>query len=90
MSITFQLEDGLERQLRRDLGDLETAARTALLVEAYRQGKLSVGRLAETLGMGALEAEAWLADRGVHLNYEFEDYARDRETLRAVRAQSTP
>lgn len=85
MSITFHLEDDLEQQLRRDLGDLGQAAREALLIEAYRQGKLSIGRLARTLGMGVLEADEWLARRGVSLNYDFDDFQADQATLRSLR-----
>jgi hypothetical protein len=40
MAITFELEHDVEQQLRRDLGDLSRAAREALLIEAYRMGKL--------------------------------------------------
>jgi hypothetical protein len=47
MAIPFQLDDELERQLRRDLGDLHEAARVALLIKACRLGKISIGRLAE-------------------------------------------
>jgi predicted HTH domain antitoxin len=85
MTITFQLEDDLERQLRRDLGDLSQAARDALLIEAYRMGKLSIGRLARTLGMAVVQADQWLADRGVPLNYTFEDFKADQNTLRELR-----
>ena len=89
MTITFQLEDDLERQLRRDLGDLSQAARDALLVEAYRMGKLSIGRLARTLGVGVVDADRWLAQRGVPLNYTFEDFTADQNTLRELRGPTS-
>ena len=84
MTVTFQLEDDLEKQLRQDLGDLSQAARDALLIEAYRMGKLSVGRLARSLGIGVLEADQWLAERGVPLNYSFEDFQADQQTLQGA------
>lgn len=87
MSITFQLEHDLEQQLRRDLGDLGEAAREALLIEAYRRGKLSIGRLARTLGIGVLQADEWLAQRGVPLNYGFEDFEADQRALRGLRGR---
>ena len=89
MTITFQLEDDLERQLRRDLGDLGQAARDALLIEAYRMGKLSIGRLARTLGIGVIDADQWLARHGVPLNYTFEDFKADQNTLRELRGPSS-
>lgn len=87
MTVTFQLEDDLEKQLRRDLGDLSQAARDALLIEAYRMGKLSIGRLARTLGFGVIEADQWLAKHGVSLNYSFEDFKADERTLQEFRAR---
>lgn len=88
MAVSFQLEDDLEQQLRRDLGDLGPVARDALLIEAYRLGKLSIGRLARTLGLGVLEADAWLAQRGVPLNYTFEDFRADQQTLNELRSRA--
>ena len=88
MTVTFQLEDDLEKQLRQDLGDLSQAARDALLIEAYRMGKLSIGRLARTLGVGVLEADERLAQRGVSLNYSFEDFKADERTLQELRGRS--
>ena len=88
MTVTFQLEDDLEKQLHHDLGDLSQVARDALLVEAYRMGKLSIGRLARTLGIGVLEADQWLAQRGVSLNYSFEDFKADERTLQELRGRS--
>jgi predicted HTH domain antitoxin len=90
MSITFQLEDDLERQLRHDLGDLGQAAREALLIEAYRRGKLSIGRLAQSLGLGVIQADRWLAARGVALNYGPDDLRADQSTLRELLGPSTP
>ena len=61
MTVSFQLGDDLEKQLRHDLGDLSQVARDALLIEAYRMGKLSIGRLARRLGIGVVETDQWLA-----------------------------
>ena len=88
MTVTFQLEDDLEKQLSQNLGDLSQAARDALLIEAYRMGKLSIGRLARTLAVGVLEADEWLAQRGVSLNYSFEDFKADAQTLQDLRGRS--
>lgn len=88
MTISFQLEGDLEAQLRRDLGDLSRAARDALLIEAYRQGKLSIGRPARTLGMGVIATDQWLAERGVPLNYTLEEFQEDVRTLHALRGET--
>jgi len=89
MTVTFELEDALEQQLRRDLGDLPQAAKEALLIEAYRLGKLSIGRLARTLGLGVAEADQWLGQRGIPINYSFDDFRADQQTLRELRSQTS-
>ena len=51
MSIHIELPKPIEDKLRADLGDLATAGKEAMLVELYRQGKVSYGELAESLGL---------------------------------------
>jgi len=81
MSINIEIPKKSEEALRAEWGDLEQAAKEALLIESYRAGKVSVGFLAETLGMGVIEADQWLAKRGVPLNYSVDDLDADRKTL---------
>lgn len=85
MTISFHLEDELQKQLTRDMGDLNTAAREALLIQAYRMGTLSIGRLASVLGVAVVDADAWLAERGVSTNYSAADFDTDLQTLRGLR-----
>ena len=54
-TVSFQLPDDVEQQLRRELGDLDAVAKEAALVELYRQGQLSHGKLAEGLGISRYE-----------------------------------
>ena len=81
MSINIEIPKKSEEALRAEWGDLEQAAKEALLIESSRAGKVSVGFLAETLGMGVIEADQWLAKRGVPLNYSVDDLDADRKTL---------
>ena len=81
MSVTFEISKTTEAALRAEWGDLEQAAKESLLIESYRQGKISVGFLAEALGVGVLEADRWLAKRGVSLNYSREDWRREGEVI---------
>ena len=81
MTVSFDIPKATEEALRAEWGDLERAAREALLVESYRAGKISIGLLAETLGVGVVEADRWLAERGVSLNYSFQDLVADRKSL---------
>jgi predicted HTH domain antitoxin len=80
IDIPKQAEDAL----RSEWGDLEQAAKEALLIESYRAGKITVGFLAEQLGVSRWEAESWLGSRGVHWNYSLEDLEADRKTLAAL------
>lgn len=64
-TVSFQLPDNVEQQLRRELGDLDAAAKEAALVELYRQGQLSHGKLAESLGISRYETDAVLKRHNV-------------------------
>ncbi len=82
MQITFDIPEDIADRLRAEAGgSLEQSARESLLIEAYRRGFVSVGRLAEMLGMGVIEADRWLAERQVPINYTREDLEADRQTL---------
>ena len=41
-------------------------------LEAYRGGFISLGKLAETLGVSPLKARAWLAERGIAQTTHFD------------------
>jgi predicted HTH domain antitoxin len=81
VSVTFNLPSEVEHQLQDIFGDLGQAAKSALLIDAYRRGRISIGRLAETLGMGVIEAQQWLADQGVPQNYGLEEFRADCRTI---------
>jgi len=86
MAITLELPPEVEETFRQALGpNVERAALEALIVEGYRTAKLSTGDIADILGFETrLEAEQWLASRGMHLNYSLEDLEDDRATLERV------
>ena len=67
MAITFELP-GLEDALRDGYGDLDAAAKEALLVDAYRRGRLTRPALGRALDLGRLETLDLLAARGVPLD----------------------
>ena len=65
VTVSFQLPESVEEQLRSQLGDVSAATKEAALVELYRQGKLSHGEFAESLGISRYEADAVLKRHGV-------------------------
>lgn len=77
MSLTINISNEVEEALRKEWGDLEKAATEALLIESYRTGKISLGYLAEILGVSRWEAETWLGQRGVTWNFGPDDFAAD-------------
>ena len=84
MAVSIDIPRRAEEVLRSQWQDLEQAAKEALLIESYRTAKVSVGFLAEMLGMGVVEAQAWLSRRGVPLNYSADDLEADQQTLSRV------
>lgn len=80
----MQVTIDIPEQFRQVFGpDLSTAAKEALLIDAYRMGKISLGFVAEMLGLATrLEAQQWLATRHVPLNYDLGELEADRQTLR--------
>ncbi len=81
MHIDVDIPKNLEEILAAEWGDLSTAAKEALAIESYRTGKISLGLLGEMLGMSVIEADQWLAQRGIPLNYLPEDLEADRRDL---------
>lgn len=65
MAVTFQLPFDLEQNLRGDVLDLDAAAKEALLVSLYRQGKLSHHALSQAIGLDRFETEDVLQRHGV-------------------------
>jgi predicted HTH domain antitoxin len=81
MTVSFQISDKLEQQLRLDLADLDAAAKEAFLVSLYRQGKLSHYELAQGLGLDRFETEDVL-----HKHNVTEDLGTAEDALAEVRA----
>ena len=65
MAVTIQLPTEIERVLRRDISNLDQAAKEAMLVELYRQDKLSHHQLGEALGLDRFETEDLLKRHNV-------------------------
>ena len=86
MNITLNIPTNAETTLREALGpDLGAAALDALLIEGYRTGKLSTGDIADALGYETrFQAEGWLSERQVALNYSLAELEADRATLDRV------
>src|SRR4051812_27732106 len=85
MAVSFELPQAIEKSLREQLGDLDGAAKEALLVELYRQGKLTQDQLAEALGISGYESEGVLKRHGVYLEITTEEVGGDAKAIRTAR-----
>ena len=52
-----------------------------IAVLLYQQRKISGGKARHFAGLNILEFQKELANRGLHVNYEVEDFHNDLETL---------
>jgi hypothetical protein len=87
MAITFELPREIEKSLREEVGDLGQAAKEALLVDLYRQEKLTHHELATALGLSAMETDGVLKKHEVFLEMTAEDVIAESEGLRKLRDQ---
>jgi predicted HTH domain antitoxin len=82
MAICIELPADVEDLLASQYADLAQAAKEALAIDGYRSGKFGVSTLRRILGFQTRwEAEQWLAQRRVPMNYTVEDLEADRRTL---------
>jgi hypothetical protein len=63
--VTFDLPPEIERTLREQIADLDQAAKEGVLVELYRQSKLTHAQLGEALGMTRYEVDGLLKRHNV-------------------------
>lgn len=88
MSVTIELPEEIERQLETEWGNLPRRALEAVALEGYRSGALTLAQLRRLLEFETrTEADAFLKQRGVYLEYSVEDLERDRETLERALAK---
>lgn len=86
MTLTIHIPQQSEETLLQAFGqDLNRVALESMSIEGYRTGKLSLGEVANVLGMETtIVALEWLGKRGVPLNYSAEDYKEDQATFDRV------
>ncbi len=68
MAVTVDLPSDMEKRLRSECADLDSEAKEAVLVELYRQQRLSHYELAQALGLDRFEADGVLKRHGVTID----------------------
>ena len=79
MAVTFDLPFDIEQDLRHQFGDLGHVAKEAMLVELYRQNKISHHQLSTALGLDRFQTESLLKKHNVT-----EDLPTDEEYQAAL------
>ncbi|HEV8606409.1 MAG TPA: UPF0175 family protein [Tepidisphaeraceae bacterium] len=85
MAVSFELPRDIEKSLREEVGDLGQAAKEALLVELYRQERLTQDELAKALGISWYESEGVLKRHEVFHEITAADVVRESEEIRQLR-----
>ena len=88
MQVTVELPDEIARQWG---GTPDAVGRHVLedaAIEGYREGRLSHRQVGDLLGLDYWQAETFLKQRSVPLNYSATDLEADRATLDKILAGS--
>jgi predicted HTH domain antitoxin len=65
MAVTIQLPADVEERLRSESPDLDAEAKEAMLIELYRQDKVSHYELSQALGLDRFETDGVLKKHNV-------------------------
>lgn len=91
MQIQIALPDDVASSLEAKWGSLERKLLEILVIEAYREGSISAGKVRELLGMSTrLEVDAFFKEKGVYLHYDEADFEADRLTHERLRQEKEP
>jgi predicted HTH domain antitoxin len=82
MKVTIDIPDSIEQSFQEKFGpNVERAVKEVLAIEWYRNEYLSIGQVAELLGISIYEAEGLMKQHGVVSPLTLEDFEQDRQTL---------
>ncbi|PYS35945.1 MAG: hypothetical protein DMF75_02120 [Acidobacteria bacterium] len=86
MEVRLRIPDDIAAQLQPNGGNLERCALEALAIEGYRSEALSLGQVADMLGLSVDEADGFLKKRGIPLLSTIDDFDYDQQVLRELLA----
>jgi predicted HTH domain antitoxin len=84
MEISIELPEDIAETLKAAWRDLPRGVLEAIAVEGYRGGALSCDEVRRLLGLSFWDAEAFLKKRQACLEYDDEDFERDRRSLDGI------
>lgn len=81
MTIVLNVPENIARHLASQGQDVSRVALELMVLEAYREHKLTIGQLRQLMGFRTrMQAHAFLKERGVSLHYDQADLEHDRVT----------
>ena len=86
MQVTVELPDQVARQWVETPDAVGRHVMEDAAIEGYRAGRLSHRQFGEMLGLDYWQADTFLKDRGVPLNYSAADLEADNATLAKILA----
>ncbi|ELS03762.1 Uncharacterized protein family (UPF0175) [Xenococcus sp. PCC 7305] len=88
MQIQIALPDEVADSLSAKWGNLEHKLMEMIVIEAYCEGSIGLGKVRELLGMQTrLEVDTFLKAKGVDLTYNEADFEADRKTHEQLRKE---
>ncbi|MCY7390049.1 MAG: UPF0175 family protein [Leptolyngbyaceae cyanobacterium CAN_BIN12] len=91
MQIEIALPDDIARGLAAKWGNLERQILEMVVVQAYRDGVISAGKVRQLLDMATrLEVDAFLKQKGAFPHYDEAELKADRQTHEQLRHESSP
>ncbi len=87
MTVSFEIPQEIEQQIRTVGVDLDRDAKEVYLMEQFRQAKISHRQLEEALDLSFHATERLLKQRGLGQDLDIEEFEAGREFLRNARAQ---
>jgi predicted HTH domain antitoxin len=84
MTLVLDIPDSWKRPLGLDTENAAARAREMLVIECYREGRLSRGKAAEMLGLGFHEAEILFKLRQADQQPTWEEMEQSTKELRSL------
>ena len=88
MSVTIQIPADIESELRAKVDDLDGSAKETLLVEFYRQQKITRHQLARALNVGLIALDEVLKKHHVFYQTDADEVFQEAQMLGQMRADA--
>jgi predicted HTH domain antitoxin len=87
MQITIEIPDEYIQQLQPNLENFSQRILETLVVEAYKNQKLTSAEVGRVLNLNRFEVETFLKEYSGYLHYTIKDFHQDLQTLQHLQQQ---